>query len=220
MKITLPHSLAAIFSALAALAPVLHTLQTVAPSVVPGPTGLAIAGGIGLALTVGHAIVQGIQGSGAIEGASKVVKSFAIFAFVGILAAMASGMLVTGCASIQKASTVVVSPQAQPFILAGVLVAVSTAEQHGASAAQINAVAKAAFAADQGAQASLSAVKAVLDFELGKLKLPTGDLLAISLVESEFNAYVQTQLGANPTLGTAQAAAADIFEAVIQATGG
>lgn len=132
--------------------------------------------------------------------------------------------LMFGCAQLQtatqKTSAVITSPQAQPFIKASAFAAVTAAEQHGITAAQINAVAKAALAADQGAGASLAAVKAVLDTELAKLKLPAGDLVAIGIVEDEFNVYAQSYVSTDPTLASAQAAAADIFQAVILATGG
>lgn len=150
------------------------------------------------------------------SGASTVVKSVA----PALLAALLTGTLLSGCAVLQKINTAVTSPQAQPYIKAGALVAVATAEQHGVSAAEINAVAKKALAADQGVGASLAAVQAVLDAELIKLHLPAGDLMAIMIVEAEFNAYIQAQIGNDPTLAGAQAAAADIFQAVIAATGG
>lgn len=168
-------------------------------------------------------------------GATTQAAQAALKAAVDVLAAPAAKLvlacmlvapmaLLGGCAQFtaftQKAATAVTSPQAQPFVQAGALAAVAAAEQHGISAQQINSVAKQALAADQGAGASLAAVKAVLDRELVKLNLPAGDVLAIVIVESEFNAYVQAQIGHDPTLAKAQAAAADIFQAVIDSTGG
>lgn len=160
--------------------------------------------------------------AGALQSASDVAGKTA----PALLAIIAMPLLLTlhGCAqfrtTVDKTSTAITSPQAQPFIKASALAAVTAAEQHGITAAQINAVAKAALAADQGAGASLAAIKAVLDTQLVKLKLPAGDLVAIGIVEDEFNLYAQSYISADPTLASAQAAAADIFQAVILATGG
>lgn len=160
----------------------------------------------------------------ALKAAVDVLQAPAVKLALACMLFIPLAVTLQGCAQLtaftQKATAAVTSPQAQPFVKAGALAAVTAAEQHGVSAQQINSVAKQALAADQGAGASLAAVKAVLDRELVKLNLPAGDVLAIVIVESEFNAYVQAQIGQDPTLAKAQAAAADIFQAVIDSTGG
>jgi len=186
------------------------------------PTGAAIVAGAGTVVALANHSYKAGAASAVLQAAVTALEASAGPAKLAV-AALAVGLLgfgMHGCATVQKAATVVTSPQAQPYIQAGALAAVTVAEAHGIAAVQINAVAKKALAADQGAGASLAAVKAVLDVELAKLNLPAGDLLAITIVETEFNAYVQSNIGQDPTLTKAQAAAADIFQAVIAATGG
>lgn len=199
-------------------------VSKVNPSLVPPQYGIliSIAGLVTVAAHHGYAAgTSGVQA--AVDAATKALASAPAKVAAMLLLAVAVPFM-GGCVNLQsftqKASAAVTSPQAQPYIKAGALVAVTTAESHGITAAQINAVAKKALAADSGAGASLAAVQAVLDSELVKLNLPAGDALAISIVEAEFNAYVQAQIGTDPTLASAQAAAADIFQAVIAATGG
>lgn len=207
-----------------------HALAIVSliPTAQLSPAARLIIAVAGIGATAADHGYKAGAGSQAIQAAVKsAVDILAAPAAKLVLACMLVAPLafaLPGCAQLaaftQKAATAVTSPQAQPFVKAGALAAVAAAEQHGVSAQQINSVAKAALAADQGAGASLDAVKAVLDHELVKLNLPAGDLLAIVIVESEFNAYVQGQIGQDPTLAKAQAAAADIFQAVIDSTGG
>lgn len=197
-------------------------ISKVNPSLVPPQYGLLISVAGLVVIASHHSYAAGSAGvQSAVDAAAKALTASKVVAPV-LLLGLVLGL--GGCASLQsftqKASAAVTSPQAAPYVKAGALVAVTSAESHGVTAAQINAVAKKALAADSGAGASLAAVQAVLDAELAKLNLPAGDLLAISIVEAEFNAYVQTQIGTDPTLANAQAAAADIFQAVIAATGG
>lgn len=129
-----------------------------------------------------------------------------------------------GCATfqadVQKVDKVVTSPAAQPVILAAMFAATATAETHGVTAAQLNAIAHQALAADQGAGATLSAVSGVVNAQLVKLKVPAGDQAAIAILEVALDAAIDVKLGTNPTLAQTQAAAADVFQALATATGG
>ena len=98
--------------------------------------------------------------------------------------------------------------------------AVATAEQKGITAAQINAIAHQALVADSGASATLAAVAGVVNSELAALKLPAGDLAAAQILEAALSVAIAEQIGSNATLANAQAATADVINAVIAATGG
>lgn len=112
------------------------------------------------------------------------------------------------------------SPQAQPIITAAVEVAVAATEQRGISAERINGIAKQALVADQSTGATLATVAAVVNIQLLQLNLPAGDLAAAQLLELSLSAEIQTRIGTNPDLAAAQAAVADVLNAVITATGG
>lgn len=207
-----------------------HALAIVSlvPTAQLSPTArlaIAVAGIAATAANHGYkagATTQAAQA--AVKAAVDILSAPAAKLVLACMLVMPLAFTLQGCAQLtaftQKASAVVTSPEAQPFVQAGALAAVASAESHGITAEQINAVAHKALAADQGAGASLAAVKAVLDAELAKLNLPVGDVVAIGIVESEFNLWVQGQVQNDPTLASAQAAAADIFQAVINATGG
>lgn len=165
--------------------------------------------------------------SAAANAAAKALTAAAPVLLVGLVLGL--GFSVSGCSTAQlakanavvtKVNASVTSPAAQPVILAGAFAAVATAEQHGITAAQVNAIAKKALAADSGTGATLSAVGAVVNAELAKLKLPPADLVAAQLVESSFAAYIQGRVGANPTLAQSQAAVADVLQALVTASGG
>lgn len=135
-------------------------------------------------------------------------------------AAAAAVLTLQGCATVQKLTTAVSSPQAQPFIQAGAAVAVATAESKGVKAAQIVSIAQEALQADSNTAATLATVGAVINTELAKLNLPAGDIDAAIILESAFSVYIQSQVGNNATVAQTQAAVADVLNAIIAAAGG
>lgn len=205
---------------------------TIDPKVFP-PQYQFVTALAGLVTVVGsHA-----YSAGSLNGAATAAANAAASALKTVGAATAAvllcGLLIlpglSGCSTAQlakanavvtKVNTAVTNPAAQPVILAGAFAAVATAEQHGITAAQVNAIAKKALAADSGTGATLSAVGAVVNAELAKLNLPPADHDAAQLVESSFAAYIQGRVGANPTLAQSQAAVADVLQALVTASGG
>lgn len=126
----------------------------------------------------------------------------------------------SGCATVSKIDAAITSPAAQPYITAAVDVAVATAETKGVSAAQINSIAKVALAADQGVGATLATISGVVNTQLAKLKLSPGDQAAAAILELALDAAIDAKIGKNPTIAQSQAAAADVLNAVIAASGG
>lgn len=116
-----------------------------------------------------------------------------------------------GCATLTSA-------KAQPYITITADVAVGIAESKGVTAAQINTVASAALAADSGVSASLSAIDTVIATQLAKLKLNAAEQSAATILVSSLTAAVQAQVGANASVAQAQAAIADVLQAIIAAT--
>ena len=96
----------------------------------------------------------------------------------------------------------------------------ATAEAKGISAAQINSIAKQALAADSGATATLAELAALVNAQLAKLTLPAADIQAAAIVEGALGAAIDAQVGQNPTAAATQAAAADVLQAIVAATGG
>lgn len=144
------------------------------------------------------------------------LKTHARIAIVGLLAASC----LLGCATWQKITTAVSSPQAQPFILAGAQIAVATAESKGVTAAQILDVAQKGLQASSNTAATLTTVAAAINTELAKQNLPQGDIDAAIILEASFSAYIQSKVGDNASLAQTQAAVADVLNAIIQAAGG
>lgn len=134
-----------------------------------------------------------------------------------LLTGLLAGAMLTGCASVESTLT---SPKSAPYVQGAVVVAVSTAESKGISAAQINTIAHQALIADQGAGATLAAVSSVVQAQIAKLRLTAADQAAADIVLAALSASIQTQLQANPTLAQAQTAAAIVINDVIVATGG
>lgn len=122
-----------------------------------------------------------------------------------------------GCASTQaKLDT----PIGQAAVAAGVQVAVTTAEQHGVSAVQINSVAKAVLADTQGVSSTLAGLTQILDQELVKLKVPSGDVQAFQGLEIAFDVYLAAKYGSNPTIAQVQSDLASWLNLAILDTGG
>lgn len=139
--------------------------------------------------------------------------------FIAAAAAAIVG-LASGCATWQKITTAVSSPEAQPYILAGAQIAVATAETKGVTRAQILDVAQQGLAASANTSASLSTVASAINAELIKLNLPQGDIDAAIILEATFSAYIQSKVGNNADLAQTRAAIADVLNAIIAAAGG
>lgn len=193
------------------------------PAIVP-PQYSAVVAGAGLITALAHHSYKAGAASAVLSAAANAVNASAtpvkLMLVVFLLAPM---LMLSGCQTIapavQKVGTAITAPEAQPYIAAGVDVAVATAEAKGVSAAQINSIAKAALAADTGTAATLAAVGQVINAELVKLNLPAGDLAAAQILELSFQVAIQKQVGTDPTLALTQAAVADVLKAFIAATG-
>lgn len=205
-------------------------VSTIDPKLIP-PQYSFLTAVAGLVVVAGHNGFSAGKTSAAVSAAAnaaaKALTAAAPALVLGVL--LAAGLGLSGCSTVQlakanavvtKVNAAVTSPAAQPVILAGAFAAVATAQQHGITAAQVNSIAKAALAADSGTGATLAAVGAAVNAQLDKLKLPPADLVAAQLVESSFAAYIQSRLGANPTLAQSQAAVADVLQAIVTASGG
>ena len=206
-------------------------VSTLDPKLIP-PQYSFLTAVAGLIVVASHNSYKAGTLSGAATAAANAAATV-LKAAPAAAAVLLAGLLIlpglSGCSTAQLAKTnavvtkvnaAVTSQQAQPVILAGAFAAVATAEQHGISAAKVNAIAKAALAADTGTGATLAAVAGVVNAQLAKLNLPPADLMAAQLVESSFAAYIQSKLGANPTLAQSQAATADVLQAIVTASGG
>lgn len=134
-----------------------------------------------------------------------------------VIASALAVLTLVGCASLTSFFS---SPTGNVVVTAAVDVAVSTAEQKGISAAQINAVAKQALAADSGVTATASAISGVLNAQVAKLNLPAGDLAAIDVLETAFAAALVAKIGSNTSVASAQADIATLLNQVIADTGG
>lgn len=131
------------------------------------------------------------------------------------LIALIAVLALTGCATV---SSWFASPNSAAYITAAVDIAVATAEAKGISAAQINGIAKLALAADSGTTTSLSAVAGLVDSQIGKLKLSTGDQAAADILVSALSAAITAKVNGNASVASAQAAAAVVLNAVVTAT--
>ena len=181
-----------------------------------GPTGIvaivATAAGIGM-----HQAAAGVSAAPVAPASPASAPSTAAKAVLPLLLVLGALPFLHGCASVPAALS---TPVGQATLAAAADVAVATAEQKGITAAQINAIAHQALVADSGASATLAAVAGVVNSELAALKLPAGDLAAAQILEAALSVAIAEQIGSNATLANAQAAAADVINAVIAATGG
>jgi hypothetical protein len=134
-----------------------------------------------------------------------------------IVSVLAIALGLAGCASLEAG---VNSPVGQAAVTAGVQVAVTTAEQHGVSAVQINSVSKAILADTQGVSSTLSGLTQVLDRELVKLKVPQADIQAFQGLEIAFDVYLSAKYGANPTIAEVQQDLGAWLNLAIADTGG
>lgn len=207
MKFSFAHIVGIISGGLAAIAGLNPALvAAIYPPAVPyAAAGIAAAGAL---VNLIHAVSGGTK-TATVSVAAKMLP----LAFV----AMFVGSSLSGCASIESFLS---SPDGKVAAVAAVDVAVATAEAKGVTAAQINSVAKQALAADTGVSGTLAAVSTLVNVQIAKLNLPAGDLAAVNILEVALQAEIQSRIGANQDLATAQAAVADVLNAVIAATGG
>lgn len=145
---------------------------------------------------------------------SSIAKAHWLMTVISVAIAVS---VLAGCASLSNFFS---SPTGNVVVTAAVDVAVSTAEQKGISATQINAVAKQALAADSGVTATASAISGVLNAQIAKLNLPAGDLAAIDVLETAFAAALVAKIGSNTSIASAQADIATLLNQVIADTGG
>lgn len=144
---------------------------------------------------------------------AKALASALLTTAVGILAIAD----LTGCS---MGVTVSNLQQSAPLIQGAVEIAVATAESKGLQAAQINALAKQALAADQGAAASLNAITEVVNARFAKLNLPPGDVAAALILEDALELAINAKLAENPAAAQTTVIAASVIQDVINVTGG
>lgn len=202
MKLTFPHVLSYLVAGLTWLA----ALNPVTVAAVFGPKAGALT--VPLIALAGAVLVFIHDISPVKVAAANVVKLLVLTAFV-----MPVLMTMSACATLT-------APSSQPFIVAAVDVAVATAEAKGVSAADINRIAKIALAADAGTPASLATLAPLVNAQLAKLNLPAADLAAANILEIALTAAIQAKIGNSPNVAQAQAAVADVLNAVIAASGG
>lgn len=170
--------------------------------------------GASIATAVANAFTDAVNSAPASVPGSAVAPVGKVVAMLLLIPLL---LTLHACASVQS---FIGSPTGQTVVTAGVQVAVTTAEQKGASAAQINSVAKAVLAADSGATATVTALTGVVNAQLVKLNVPQGDLVAFQGLELAFDAYLVAKYGNNTTVQNVQSDVALFCNAVIAATGG
>jgi hypothetical protein len=126
---------------------------------------------------------------------------------------LASAIVLCGCATLT-------APSSQIYVTAAADIAVATAEAKGVKGTDINRIAKLALASDAGTSATLSAISTLVNAQVAKLNLPAGDMAGIAILETALAAAIQGQIANNSNVGAAQAAIADVLNAVIAASGG
>ncbi len=167
------------------------------------------ANGSTIATAVANAVTDAVNT--AATAVPAVAKIAAMLLLVPLL------FTLQGCASVQS---FLGSPTGEVVVIAGVQVAVTTAEQKGISAAQINAISKTVLADSQGVTLSLSALTAAANAELIKLNLPAADVAAFQVLEVAFDAYLVSKYGSNTTVQNIQADLALFLNQAIAGTGG
>jgi hypothetical protein len=135
-----------------------------------------------------------------------------VLAFACLSSLLSVTAIIQGCQAL--------TPTQTDIVLVATDVAVGVAESKGVSAAQINAIAKTALAADQGASATVSVVTAVLNAQVAKLNLSAPDQAAATILIAALDTAISQQLAANPKAATVQANIATILQNVISITGG
>jgi len=132
-----------------------------------------------------------------------------------LLAAPLAAILLSSCATLSGWFS---NPTSAQYIQDAVNVAVLVASTQGVSAAELNAIGKAALAADAGAAASLEALQALLEKAFAKLALPAADQNAINIFVAAVAGALAAEIGSNTTVQQAQALVADVLNDLIAAT--
>jgi len=172
-------------------------------------------GGATIVANVLHAFLDGQKTPSTLPPPSS--GTVAKLHWLTLLASLVMVLMITACASVQS---FLGSPTGQTVVVAGVQVAVTTAEQRGVTAAQINSVAKAVLAADSGLTVSLTTLTATVNSAAQKAGVPPGDIVAFQVLETAFDAYLVAKYGTNSTVTNVQADIATFANAVIADTGG
>jgi uncharacterized protein YceK len=197
-------------------------VSTLSPNVFPPKYAFITAVATAVATAFSHGQTLQANGSAIITAVAKATTD-AVNAAAGsakvlmVLAALPLLATLHGCASVQSFFS---SPTGQEVVIAGVDVAVTTAESKGVSALQINSVAKSVLAADSGASATLAALSSAVDGAAVKAGVPSGDMLAFQILEAAFDSYLLTKYGNNPAVANVQADVAAFCHQVIIDTGG
>jgi hypothetical protein len=201
-------------------------VSTLAPGTFPPKYAFVTAVATAIATAFSHGkVVQSNAGAIVTAVANAVTESVNTAASTAPNVAKVALLLIAlpvmfslhGCATIQSWLG---SPTGEAVVIAGVQVAVTTAEQKGISAAQINSIARTVFVDTQGVAISLSALTAAANAELIKLKLPPNDVAAFQVLEVAFDAYLVSKYGSNETVQNVQADLALFLNQVIADTGG
>lgn len=176
------------------------------------------ANGATLAATMANAFTEAVNSLPTPAPAPAPTASVAAAVKVAVLLLALPVLLsLHACASVQS---FLGSPTGQTVVVAGVGVAVTTAEQKGVTAAQLNTVAKTVLAADSGASATMAALTSAVNAAAIKAGVPAGDLAALQGLGIAFDAYIVAKYGSNSTVQNVQADVATFANAVIAATGG
>lgn len=121
----------------------------------------------------------------------------------------------SGCATISGWFS---TPTTAQYIQDAVDIAVLVASTQGVSASMLNAIAKTALAADNGAVSTLAELQVLLSKEVAKLKLPVNDQAAINIFIAALSGALAAKIQASTTVQQAQAIIADVLNDLIAAT--
>jgi hypothetical protein len=124
-------------------------------------------------------------------------------------------LLFSGCSTVSGWFS---NPTTAQYIQDAVNVAVLVASTQGVSAAELNGVARAALAADNGAVSTMAELQVLLDKEIAKLHLASADNAAISILIAALSGALVTAVGANTTVQQGQVIVADVLNDIILAT--
>ena len=132
-----------------------------------------------------------------------------------LLLALPVTIALSGCATISGWFSNTTTAQ---YIQDAVDVSVLVASTQGVSAAELNTIAKAVLAADNGAVSTLAELQTLLDKEIAKLNLPTADQAAINILVAALSGALASEIGSNTTVQQAQVIIADVLNDIITAT--
>jgi hypothetical protein len=217
MKLTLPHIVSYLVTAIgwiAALNP--STAESILGPTLGkfAPPIIALAGSV---LVFAHDVgfIGNAPAPAAGNGSATKQGGFIRTYTAILMVAVVMGSLV-GCKLFSSLST----PAGQVYVTDAAEAAVLIAEGQGVPGSKINALAKQVLAADAGVSGTLASISSLVNAQLGKLNLPPQDVAAAQILEAALNTVIAAKIGNKPSLATAQAAVADVANAVIAATGG